>query len=112
MKDLALEVLQTLPVAERGPLDPFVSGRVKAGSRPLKASLRLRLSALLALLGVVALASGCARVPVAKQRLVSKPNMLFADYGVFTYQTKLLSQTEPGTASSGGAQAAACSACK
>lgn len=65
---------------------------------------------------VVALAaiasSGCARVPIAAQRLVSKPNMVFGDSLVFTDARRLVAQVEPGSAFSGGAQAAGCTACK
>ena len=62
---------------------------------------------------LVAMAScGCARVPVAAQRLVSKPNMVFGDSFVFTDARRLVAQVEPGSAFSGGAQAAGCTACK
>ena len=55
---------------------------------------------------------GCARVPVAAQRLVSKPNMVFGDTLVFNDARRLVAQIEPGSAFSGGAQAAGCTACK
>ena len=57
------------------------------------------------------LSVGCA-VPVHQQRLVSKPSMQFSDSPVFNYQSRLLSQTEPGAAASGGAQAAGCTSCR
>lgn len=64
-------------------------------------------------MAVAAMAScGCARVPVAAQRLVSKPNMVFGDSFVFTDARRLVAQVEPGSAFSGGAQAAGCTACK
>lgn len=55
---------------------------------------------------------GCARLPVASQRLVSKPNMVFSDSAIFSYQGRLPAQTEPGSAFTGGAQAAGCASCK
>lgn len=60
----------------------------------------------------VAAGVGCARVPVAAQRLVSKPNMVFGDSYVFADARRLIGQVEPGSAFSGGAQAAGCTACK
>ena len=62
---------------------------------------------LMALLG-----AGCQAVPVMQQRLVSKPNMVFSDSPVFSYQSQVLPQIEPGSAMSGGAQAAGCTACQ
>jgi len=56
--------------------------------------------------------SGCKVVPLQDQRLVSKHNMTFSDSPVFAYQSAVLTQIEPGTASSGGAQAAGCTACQ
>jgi hypothetical protein len=44
--------------------------------------------------------------------LASKPNMLFSDSRVFSYQNRLQSQVEPGSALSGGAQPAGGSCCK
>ena len=63
-----------------------------------------------ALLGF--LGTGCKAVPVMQQRLVSKPNMVFSDSPVFSYQSQVLTQIEPGAALSGGAQAAGCTACR
>jgi hypothetical protein len=56
--------------------------------------------------------SGCKAVPIMQQRLVSKPNMVFSDSPVFSYQSQVVSQIEPGSALSGGAQAAGCTACQ
>ena len=56
--------------------------------------------------------SGCKAVPIMEQRLVSKPNMVFSDSPVFAYQSRVVSQIEPGSAMSGGAQAAGCTACR
>lgn len=64
------------------------------------------------LLLVLILFSGCKAVPLQDQRLVSKHNMTFSDSPVFSYQSSVLTQIEPGTASSGGAQAAGCTACQ
>jgi hypothetical protein len=58
------------------------------------------------------LSSGCARVPIASQRLVSRPNMVFSDSMTFNDQRRLVGQIEPGSAFGGGAQASGCTACK
>ena len=52
------------------------------------------------------------QVSISDQRLVSKPNMLFSQSGVFVYQNRLIAQIEPGSATSGGGQAAGCTSCK
>ncbi len=70
----------------------------------------ISLGVLLAAFGL--LSSGCTAVPVAEQRLVSRYNMVFSDSPVFSWQSSMLSQTEPGSASSGGALAAGCTACQ
>lgn len=57
-------------------------------------------------------ASGCVRVPISEQALVSKPNMLFDDSLAFAYQAKLLAQTEPGSGFSAGGKAAGCTSCR
>ena len=54
----------------------------------------------------------CKTVAVNEQRLLSKPNMTFSDSYAFSYQPRLVVQVEPGSASSGGAQAAGCTSCK
>ena len=65
------------------------------------------------LLAAVLLLAGCSSPTVRQQRLVSKPNMLFSDSSVFTYNSaRLLPQLEPGSATSGGAQNAGCTACR
>lgn len=58
------------------------------------------------------LGAGCARVPVARQGWVAKPNMVFADTAVFGDRSSLQGQIEPGAAATGGAQAAGCTSCK
>lgn len=64
--------------------------------------------------GVVVLlwVTGCHSVPVGEQGRLSKPNMIFADTAVFGYDSGLVTQVEPGAATSGGAQAAGCTSCK
>jgi hypothetical protein len=82
---------------------PWIS-QSRAGTRAL-----VTLSA--TLFAWIGLLVGCA-VPVHQQRLVSKPSMQFSDSPVFNYQSRLLSQIEPGAAASGGAQAAGCTSCR
>ena len=56
------------------------------------------------LFGLLACGVGCSsvgRVGISAQRLVSKPNMLFSQSGVFVYQNWLIAQIEPGSAPSG-----------
>ena len=59
-----------------------------------------------------ALLPGCTTVPVHQQRLVSKPNMVFSDRGIFVYGPRLNAQLERGSADNGGAIAAGCTACR
>lgn len=61
---------------------------------------------------VLLVTAGCARVPIASQRLVSRPNMVFGDSMVFNDQRRLVGQIEPGSAFGGGSQASGCTACK
>ena len=56
--------------------------------------------------------SGCANVPVYEQELVSKVGMTRTDSMVEGDRVNLLSQIEPGSAVSGGAAAAGCTACR
>jgi hypothetical protein len=57
--------------------------------------------------------TGCSSPSVRQQRLVAKPNMLFSDSAVFSYNSpKLLSQLAPGFAGSGGAQNSGCTSCR
>ena len=63
--------------------------------------------------GMVAwLLSGCSVVGPERQRLVSKPNMQFSRAGVYTDSSKLLSQVQPGLATTAGAQASTCTLCR
>lgn len=62
---------------------------------------------------LVALLAGCSTPAVRQQRLVAKPNMLFADSAVFSYNSpKLLPQLAPGFAGAGGAQNSGCTSCR
>ena len=65
---------------------------------------------LLPLFGVLMM-TGCVHVRPQQQRLVSKPNMQFSDSAVFTYQDKLLTQIESGSASFTGGQSGDCGSC-
>ncbi|MBD5780279.1 hypothetical protein IEN85_12320 [Pelagicoccus sp. NFK12] len=69
---------------------------------------------LLALLALSAglLVAGCQTVPAYQQQHLSKPGMTFSDSLVEDSQTKLTAQIEPGSQTSGGAQASGCSACR
>jgi hypothetical protein len=55
--------------------------------------------------------SGCVSVKPQQQRLVSKPNMQFSGSVVFSYQDRLLTQIESGSASSVGGQSGECGSC-
>ena len=55
---------------------------------------------------------GCQFVAGHEQRLRSKPNMTFSDSYIYAFQPRLTAQVEPGSAASGGAQAAGCTSCK
>lgn len=55
---------------------------------------------------------GCTQVPLAKQRLVSKAAMSFDSSAHGHPVVNLMTQLEPGTAASGGAQAAGCTSCR
>ena len=63
-------------------------------------------------LGLAALSGGCTQVPVYQQVHVSKTGMLFSDSLVASPRPNLVTQIEPGSAASGGAQAAGCTACR
>lgn len=57
--------------------------------------------------------AGCSSPAVRQQRLVAKPNMLFTDRAVFSYNSpKLLPQLAPGFAGAGGAQNSGCTSCR
>lgn len=78
--------------------------------KPINEVLKFSLAGMIA--AAVLLFAGCATVPVWRQGLVSKPNMVFNDRGAFVYGPRLNSQIEPGSADNGGATAAGCTACK
>ncbi len=70
---------------------------------------RLKTAALaFSLLGL----AGCASIPIYEQGLVSQDGMTFSENPVQNDQINLLSQIEPGSAVSGGGQAAGCTACR
>lgn len=57
--------------------------------------------------------TGCSAPGVRPQRLVSKPNMVFSDSALFTYNTaRLWPQLQSGSATTGGAQNAGCTSCR
>ncbi|GAB5562916.1 MAG: hypothetical protein SynsKO_45630 [Synoicihabitans sp.] len=56
--------------------------------------------------------AGCSQVPLSQQRLVSKSAMGFDNSAQGHPNVNLMSQVEPGTAASGGAQAAGCTSCR
>jgi len=72
--------------------------------------IRLPISVCISLATAVVL-GGCAGVPAAQQRLVSRPGMLFSDAPHLGARGALAAQIEPGRAA-GGAQAAGCTACR
>lgn len=61
---------------------------------------------------VLAGLAGCKSAGIRDQRLVSKPNMTFSEAAAFSYEYKLLSQLESGSAASGGARSSGCSSCR
>jgi len=67
---------------------------------------------LLLLLFCAMIFQGCNTVAVHEQRLISKPNMTFSDSYLYAFQPRLTAQVEPGSAASGGAQAAGCTSYK
>ena len=71
-----------------------------------------RVNLLVVGLGLAALTGGCTQVPVYQQVHVSKTGMLFSDSLVCSPRPNLVTQIEPGSAASGGAQAAGCTACR
>jgi hypothetical protein len=79
----------------------------------MKASSIILIAARFCLLALVGcLLSACAEVPVYEQELVSRIGMTRTDSMVEGDQLNLLSQIEPGSAVSGGAVAAGCTACR
>lgn len=59
--------------------------------------------------------AGCSTVGVHEQRLVSKPNMQFSKWAVYSYSSRIMPQVQPGLASPGlssGAQASVCTVCR
>lgn len=56
--------------------------------------------------------AGCQTVPAYQQQHVSKPGMTFSESLVESSASSLTAQVEPGSQTSGGAQASGCSACR
>ncbi len=56
--------------------------------------------------------TGCVKIPVAEHQDLSRPNMVFESQGAFASRPSTFSQMEPGSATSGGGQAAGCTACQ
>ncbi len=56
--------------------------------------------------------AGCQTVPAYQQEQLSKPGMTFSDSLVEQSISSLTAQVEPGSQTSGGAQASGCSACR
>jgi len=54
----------------------------------------------------------CTAVPPAQQQVVSKPNMIFDDTNAFAFSSRLLPQSEPGTATTGSSPGGGCTACR
>ena len=73
---------------------------------------KLSIVAILVGVGWLGFAGGCAHVPVAQQRLVTKTEMTFQSSAGGHPGSNLIGQIEPGSASSGGAQAAGCTSCR
>ena len=73
--------------------------------------LRFKIKRISFVLLLILVCTGCVSVGPNEQRLVSKPNMVFSESAVFSYENKLLPQLEPGSAVSGG-QTSGCTSCK
>ncbi len=82
----------------------------KVQEQPCKRCLFFCCLAALAACSVLSL-SGCVHIPPQQQRLVSKSNMQFSGSAVFSYQDRLLTQFESGSASFTGGQAGECGSC-
>lgn len=65
-----------------------------------------------ALLLAALLPAGCAVPKLSQQKLVSQPNMTFAESALWNYDQKLAPQTEQGRAFAGGGSGAGCTSCK
>lgn len=63
-------------------------------------------------LGLLALSAGCAGPSIARQRLVSQPDMVFSNSQVWNFDQPMALQTESGRAFAGGGTAAGCTSCK
>lgn len=70
------------------------------------------LGRVLLITGAVVALTGCTQVSLSQQRLVAKPEMSFDLTAHGHPPTNLMSQVEPGLASTAGAQAAGCTSCR
>lgn len=80
--------------------------------RPSSTERLVRAFLTIAVLAGVSILTGCVQVPVAEQRLVSKPNAVFDDFGTFVYDTGPYAQSEPGSAAALASSGAGCTACR
>lgn len=72
----------------------------------------VRICVFTGLAALVVLLTGCTAVPVYQQGMVSQPGMYFTSSPIEAAEPALLTQIEPGIASTGGGQAAGCSSCR
>ncbi len=72
----------------------------------------VRLIGIIGAIAWVSLVVGCSAVPLAQQRLVTKPEMGFDLTAHGHPPVNLMSQVEPGLAATAGAQAAGCTSCR
>jgi len=72
----------------------------------------LKFKSIIAIFGLPLVVMGCVRIPVAEHQDLSRPNMIFESQGAFASRPSVFGQTEPGSATSGGGQAAGCTACQ
>lgn len=91
--------------------DPILLvGKENMIQQPDKCHPRIRVFAGLAAMAV--LLTGCTAVPAYQQGMVSQPGMYFTSSPIEAAEPALLTQIEPGIASTGGGQAAGCSSCR
>ena len=93
-------------------VQPFLFRQTFESRMKTPSDISFRITTFVAAVCVILFGSGCTNVSVTQQRLLSKPNMVFSDSSVFDYGATAYAYVEPGTSSSGGAQASGCTACK
>lgn len=94
-----------------GKADPFSAAVGATGACRPASGIGHRLAIAMLAMPILAMVS-CVAVPASQQQRLSKANMVFDDTNAFAMSTRLLPQSEPGSASSGGAQGGGCTACK